>query len=188
VAIGGSAGSVAALERILPRLPASFPAVLVAVHVTPTAPSLLPALFAAKCAMRVQEVTAFEPILVGHVYFAPSDYHFLVEPDGRCALSIEPPVLFSRPAIDVLFESAAIAYGSSLAAVILTGASSDGARGLRRVREAGGASLVQHPSTAEADVMPRAAIDAAPDALVLPIDAIADHLLWLAAQSGRTTP
>lgn len=181
VAIGGSAGAVAALDRILPRLPASFPPVLVVVHVSPSAPSLLPALFAGKCAMRVHEASPFEPILAGHIYFAPPDYHLLVEADGRCALSIEPPVLFSRPAIDVLLESASLAYGTALSGVVLTGASADGARGLRKVHEAGGRSFVQDPTTAESDVMPLAAIDAVPDALVLPLDSIAAQLIAFAA-------
>ena len=136
--IGGSAGSVAALGELLPGLPADFPPVLIVVHVLATSPNPLGPLFAPSCALRVANVEPGEPIERGALYFAPADYHLLVEPDRRCALSIEPPVHFSRPAIDVLFESAADVYGSALAAVILTGASSDGAQGLCAVHARGG--------------------------------------------------
>ncbi|HTV21174.1 MAG TPA: chemotaxis protein CheB, partial [Polyangiaceae bacterium] len=150
VVIGGSAGSVGALGELLPGLPADFPPVLIVVHVLPTSPNPLGNLFAPRCALRVASVEPGEPIERGTLYFAPADYHLLVESDRRCALSIEPPVLFSRPAIDVLFESAADVYGPALAGVILTGASSDGALGLRAVHARGGRTFVQDPQTAEA--------------------------------------
>lgn len=178
VVIGGSAGSVTALAAILPELPATFPAVLVVVHVLPSAPSRLPAVFS-HCAMRVTEAEPGLRVERGTIYFAPSDYHLLVERDRRCALSIEPPVHFSRPSIDVLFETAAIAYGPRLAGVLLTGASRDGADGLARIHAAGGLAIVQDPKTAEADVMPRAGIAALPTATVVPLPSIARRLLAL---------
>jgi two-component system chemotaxis response regulator CheB len=167
VVIGGSAGSVAVLGELLPGLPANFPPVLIVVHVLPSSPSLLANLYAPLCAMRVLEAEPGAPIERGSVYFAPADYHLLVEPDRRCALSIEPHVHFSRPAIDVLFESAADAYGKALCGVLLTGASSDGALGLAAIARGGGRVIVQDPKTAESKVMPSAGLAAVPRARVV---------------------
>ena len=183
VVIGGSAGSVTALGEILPGLPPSFPPVLVVVHVLASTPSLLAGVFAPRCAMRVREAEASEPIEPGTVYFAPADYHLLVEPDRRCALSIEPPVHFSRPSIDVLFESAADVYGPAVAGLVLTGASSDGAAGLSAVHKAGGYAIVQDPATAEASYMPAAARSAVPAARSLPLAALCAELRTLAQVS-----
>lgn len=180
VVIGGSAGAVSVLGELLPGLPASSPPILIVVHVLSTSPSLLREIFAPRCAVRVREAEAFEPIERGTVYFAPSDYHLLVERDFRCALSIEPPVLFSRPSIDVLFSAAADAYGEGLVGVVLTGASSDGAEGLRAVHAAGGKTYVQDPDSAEAKVMPNAAIAAVPAARVLTPSALLAELRALA--------
>lgn len=179
VVIGGSAGSVAALGELLPGLPADFPPVLVVVHVLPTSPNPLGNLFAPRCALRVASVEPGEPIERGTLYFAPADYHLLVESDRRCALSIEPPVLFSRPAIDVLFESAADVYGPALAGVILTGASSDGALGLRAVHARGGRTFVQDPQTAESAIMPAAALAAVPGARVASLGGLLAELCAL---------
>ena len=176
VVIGGSAGSVAALGQVLPGLPSEFPPVLIVVHVLPSSPSLLAQLFRPRCAMRVREPEAFEPIERGTIYFAPADYHLLVEPSRRCALSIEPPVRFSRPAIDVLFESAASVYGAGLIGVVLTGASADGAQGLRAIDAARGLTIVQDPSTAEHDVMPQAALAAVPGTKVVSLSALTTEL------------
>jgi two-component system chemotaxis response regulator CheB len=183
VVIGGSAGSVEALTVILPGLPPTFPPVLVVVHLPPSPSSLLVAVFGRRCAMRVCEPEAFEPIERGAVYFAPADYHLLVGPDGRCALSVAPPLLYSRPAIDVLFESAAEVYGPGLAGVVLSGASADGSAGLRAIHAAGGVTFVQDPSSSAVDVMPRAAIAAVPSARVLPLSTLVSELCALAADS-----
>lgn len=172
VVIGGSAGSVSVLGELLPALPADFPPVLIVVHILSSSPNPLGHLFAPRCALRVASVEPGEPLERGALYFAPADYHFLVELDRRCALSIEPPVHFSRPAIDVLFESAADAYGPALAGVILTGASSDGALGLRAVHERGGRTFVQDPATAECSIMPAAALAAVPEAHVASLDGL----------------
>jgi two-component system, chemotaxis family, protein-glutamate methylesterase/glutaminase len=186
VVIGGSAGSIAVLGEILPGLPASFPSVLVVVHVPPFPPSHLSNIFGPRCAMRVREADAFEPIEAGTVYFAPADYHLLVEPDRRCALSIEPPVHFSRPAIDVLFESAAEVYGPALVGMVLTGSSADGARGLAAIHAAGGVAVVQDPATAEVPVMPRSAIAAVPSARVVGSAALLAGLLSLEERANGT--
>jgi two-component system chemotaxis response regulator CheB len=183
VVIGGSAGSVSALGQILPGLPARFPPVLVVVHVPPSSSSLWVELFAARCSMRVCEAEAFEPIERGSIYFAPADYHLLVEPDRRCALSVEPPVHFSRPSIDVLFESAADVFGRGLVGVVLTGASADGAQGLLAIHAGGGHAFVQDPVTAEVGAMPRAARAAVPGSRVLTLSELLAELRMLAAES-----
>jgi two-component system, chemotaxis family, protein-glutamate methylesterase/glutaminase len=177
VVIGGSAGAVDALLHILPVLTPRFDLpVMIVVHVPPTARSGLPEVFQPKCALRVKEAEDKEPILGGVVYFAAADYHLLVEPNRTLSLSNEEPVLFSRPAIDLLFESAADAYGSGLVGVVLTGASTDGARGLAAIHQAGGRTLVQQPGTAAAAVMPEAALAACPGARSLPLPEIGRYL------------
>jgi two-component system chemotaxis response regulator CheB len=139
-------------------------------------------LLRARCAIRVREAEDKEPIEPGVVYFAPPDYHLLVEQDKRLSLSDDEPVLFSRPSIDVLFESAADAYGGGLIGVVLTGANSDGANGLKAVVEAGGVAVVQSPGSAYAVAMPEAAIAACPDARVLPVNEIAAYLREVGAR------
>ncbi len=183
VVVGGSAGAIAALGEILPKLPPEFPPVLVVVHLLPTMPSLLAELFARKCEMNVREAGSFEPIERGSIYFAPSDYHMLVTRDFRCALSIAPPENFSRPAIDPLFETAALVFGDRLAGVVLTGASSDGARGAVALHAAGGRSIVQEPDTAEVDFMPRAVIKKVPSAMRLSLAGIVTELRNLSGLS-----
>ncbi|WP_367874514.1 chemotaxis protein CheB [Luteolibacter sp. Populi] len=182
VVIGASVGAIGALSEILPALPADYAlAVLVVVHIPPDRSTGLPHLFAPRCAMAVKEAEDKERIRSGTIYFAPPNYHLLVEPDFTLAFSNDEPVLYSRPAIDVLFESAADAYGTDLTGVVLTGASSDGAHGLHAVVAAGGTALVQDPDTAEGGMMPRSALAACPEALSLTLQAIAAELQKLSA-------
>jgi two-component system chemotaxis response regulator CheB len=179
IVIGASAGAVQALSAILPRLPADYPVpVLIVVHV-PDAPSGLAPLFASKSAVAIREPEDKEPILPATVYLAPPGYHLLVEADRSIALSADEPVLFSRPSIDALFESAADAFGTGLTGIILTGANEDGARGAAAVHEAGGVVLVEEPATAYASAMPAAALARCPGAVRLSLDGIVDHLLSL---------
>lgn len=180
IVIGASAGATEALSVLLPALPAGFhAAVLVVVHVPPSKENLLPELFDRRCMLRVKEAEDKEPISPGQVYFGAPNYHLLVEPNRRLSLSSDEPVMYSRPSIDVLFESAADAYGEELLAVVLTGANADGARGARAIREKGGRVLVQAPSTAQAREMPEAAIRACPDATVLDLPGLAALLVGL---------
>lgn len=181
VAIGASAGAVQALLGLLPALPAHFPApVLVVVHVPPGRANALVTLFGERCAMVVKEAEDKEPAVPGTVYFAPSDYHLLVEGDGALALSSDEPVNFSRPAIDVLLESAADAFGPALVGIILSGANHDGADGLAAVARAGGVALIQNPATASSATMPEAALSRCPAARVEDLTGIAAFLLQLA--------
>jgi two-component system, chemotaxis family, protein-glutamate methylesterase/glutaminase len=182
VAIGASAGAVQALMALLPALPADFALpVFVVVHVPPGRRNALAALFAETCGLTVREAEDKDPIQPGIVYFAPPDYHLLVETPESLALSTDEAVSFSRPAVDVLFETAAAAYGTGLVAIVLTGANADGAAGLRCVVQAGGLAIVQDPAEAQADFMPRAAIAAAPAARVLGLAQIAGLLSGLPA-------
>lgn len=159
IAIGGSAGALDALATILGALPAGFnlPVMLV-LHIPPNKPSYLPEVLGTHCALAVKEAEDKEPITPGTVYVAPPDYHLLIERQRCFSLSVDEPVLFSRPAIDVLFDSAADAYGSGLVGVLLSGGSEDGARGLARIKRAGGVTLVQSPDSAQVRTMPEAAL------------------------------
>lgn len=178
VVLGASAGAIQALLHVLPALPADYPLpVLIVVHIPSGRRSELTTLFASKCRLAVVEGEDKAPILPGTIVFAPPDYHMLVETDGTIALSRDEPVFFSRPSIDVLFESAADAYGSALVGVVLTGANEDGAQGLRAVAEAGGLAYVQDPATAYARAMPEAALGACPRARRLSLDGIVAALL-----------
>ncbi len=177
VVIGASAGALEALSAILPKLPATFTLpIMVVVHIPPDRSSVLADLFRAKCRIPVQEAEDKEPIRPGTIYFAPPDYHLLVESNKCLALSSDEPELFSRPSIDVLFETAADAYGAGLIAIILTGANHDGAKGLRAVIDAGGAALVQDPNGAFASAMPEAAIRLCPESRVSSLEQIATYL------------
>ena len=163
VAIGGSAGAVQALLHILPSLPTGYPLpVLIVVHIPPDRGNALVPLFQARCRVGVKEAEDKEPTIAGVVYFAPSDYHLLVEADGSLSLSSDELVNHSRPSIDVLFESCADAFGPALAGVMLTGANHDGAQGLKAVIDAGGVAVVEDPVGAYAPTMPAAALHACP--------------------------
>lgn len=180
VAIGASAGGVQALSRILPALPAGYPLpVVIVVHVPADRGNALVSLFQSKCQVEVKEAEDKEIALPGVVYFAPSDYHLLVETDGSFSLSSDKLVNHSRPSIDVMLESAADAFGPSLAGVVLTGANDDGALGLRAVAEAGGHAVVEDPEGAYASTMPAAALAACASASVMTLEAITAYLLKL---------
>jgi two-component system chemotaxis response regulator CheB len=177
VVIGASAGALGALSEILPALPGDYPLpIMIVVHLPPEKESLLADIMSTKCKMNVREAEDKESITAGTIYFAPPDYHLLVEKDKFLSLSNEEPVLFSRPSIDILFESAAACYGENLIGIILTGANNDGAKGLRAVSEAGGLAIVQHPALAAASAMPRAALDINSDAQALSLGDIAIYL------------
>ena len=159
VVIGGSAGSVEALSVLLPTLPGTLQAaVLVVVHLPRNRPSLLCNIFRSRCALPLREAEDKEPIAPGTVYFAPPDYHLLVDDGPALALSVDAPVHYSRPSIDVLFESAADAYGSGLIGMLLSGANQDGARGLAAIEARGGLAVVQEPDSAGVRTMPESAL------------------------------
>jgi two-component system chemotaxis response regulator CheB len=186
IVIGASAGALDALSAILPALPKTFPIpILIVVHVPPDKESLLTTILAAKCNMKVHEAEDKQAIEASAIYVAPPGYHLLVEKDRTLSLSTEEEVHFSRPSIDVLFETTADAYGAALAGIVLSGANDDGASGLRAIADAGGVAVVQQPEMAFSPTMPQAALKACPSARVMSLDMIATWLNSLAEGSAR---
>lgn len=177
IVIGASAGAIASLTQLLPPLEAEYPLpILVTVHVPPDQSNNIPALLQAKCRVTIKEAEDKEFIYPGTVYFAPPDYHVLVEKDRSLSLSNEEPVSFARPSIDVLFESAADVYGKTLLALVLSGANHDGARGSCSVTNAGGIVLVQLPESAAARLMPESTLAACPEAKAMSLADISQLL------------
>ena len=161
IVIGASAGGIEALTVILSALPENFgPAVLVVQHLPRGRESLLSEIFKSRCALPVSDAFDKSPIAKGTVTFAPADYHLLVDQEvgPHVALSVDAPVHFSRPSIDVLFESAADVFKQRLMGIVLTGANADGAEGLMAIRKHGGLTVVQDPESAAYPAMPMAAI------------------------------
>ena len=179
VAIGASAGGFQALSLILRRLPAELAgSIAIVQHRRADESSLLAELMGQRSNLPVIEPNHGTPLKPGHVYVAPADYHMLIEP-GAVSLSVDPPVNCSRPAIDMLFESAAAAYGRRAVGVVLTGANSDGASGAACLAAAGAPVLIQDPATAEASACPAAALARVPTASVLTLAQIAERLVEL---------
>ena len=180
--IGASSGGVALLAEMLPSLPARFPAPLIlCLHAgAETTPGLV-SLLRSKLRLDVEEAQDGVRPDPGTVYVAPGGYHLLMERNGCFSLSVDEPVRFARPSVDVLFETAAACWGNRLVALILSGASADGAAGARAVKDHGGSLIVQTPASARAPVMPSAAIQATTPDAVLPPDAIIPAVLeWFA--------
>ncbi len=177
VVIGASAGGLKAFMQILPNLPTDFPLpILIAQHLHQKTDSLLVELLAQKIIMSIKEAEAHENILSGMIYVSPPGYHMLVEPDYTIALSVDDLVNYSRPSIDVLFESAADVYKDGLIGILLTGANDDGAHGLKRIADYNGLVIVQDPSTAEASMMPSAGIRTTHTKNIFSLAMIADLL------------
>mgnify|MGYP003552641464 FL=1 len=173
IVIGASAGGVDALVELLPALPPGFGAATVCIlHVPADRESRLAELFAARLSLPVLEAVDKAPVEAGTVYFAGSGYHLSIEHDRVFSISCEPPVHYARPAIDLLMESAADAYGATLAGILLTGANIDGAAGMHRIRQRGGLTVVQDPKEAQAPAMPEGAIRLCEPHLVLPLAGI----------------
>ena len=136
IVIGASAGGIDALEIILTSLPESFSLpIIVVLHLPPDDPSILPQVFSHKIKMKVLEANEKELLNAGTVYFAPPAHHLLIEKNKTFSLTVESPVFFSRPSIDILFKSAADVYGKALVGILLTGANQDGALGLKKIKE-----------------------------------------------------
>jgi two-component system, chemotaxis family, protein-glutamate methylesterase/glutaminase len=182
VVIGASAGGVEALTQVLPALSAGLRTpVFIVLHLPRDRPSLLAEIFARKCLVPVREAEDKEPVAAGTVYFAPNNYHLLVDQGPQLALSADDPVHHSRPSVDVLFESAAYVYRDRLLGIILTGANDDGAAGLAAIHDAGGVTVVQRPDTARAPLMALSALKLRPADGVLTLEEIAIMLRTLDA-------
>lgn len=177
VVMGCSAGGMNALRAVLAGLSGRFPLPIVVVcHTGSEDVTTFCDLIGAVTALPVKEARERQNPLPGHVYVAPTGYHLLLEQGGRFALSVDERVAFSRPAIDVMFETAATAFSGRLVAVVMTGANNDGATGLKRIRELGGLAIVQDPDEAYASAMPRAAIETAGTDHCVPLHEIAPLL------------
>ncbi len=185
IVIGCSVGGLEAIESILGSLPPTMPSIAIVQHRLPGDEDRLTRLLRGYTRMPVIEPDDKTPITPGHIYIAPADYHMLVEP-GWISLSIDAPVKYARPSIDVLFESAARAYGKAVIGVILTGASADGAEGARILREHGGMLIVQDPATAVSAVAPRAALQLAGADKTRPLSEIPGTLATLCGVRSGT--
>ncbi|MBD1872336.1 chemotaxis protein CheB [Nodosilinea sp. FACHB-131] len=184
IVIGTSLGGLSALKTLLGALPQDFSAALAVVqHRHRESDQGLGNFLQQFTVLPVHEVEDKECIQAGHVYLAPADYHLLVE-YGYFSLSIDEPVSYARPSIDVLLESAADSYNERVIGVILTGANQDGVKGLSTLKARGGVAIVQDPDTAESPVLPRAAIAAIAVDAILPLSQIAPRLIHLCAATG----
>jgi two-component system chemotaxis response regulator CheB len=185
VAIGTSWGGLAAMTKLLGALPGDFDIPIVIVqHRSKDSERLLAHLLQDATDLTVCEIEDKASLAPGTVHLAPANYHVMVE-QGYFSLTVEEPVRFSRPSIDVMFTSAADSYGPQAVGVVLTGANEDGSRGLKDIARRGGRALVQDPKSAEIPVMPLAAIKAVPTAEVLSLEAIAPRLIALSQESLR---
>lgn len=186
VVIGSSAGGLNALRRMLSALPSDFPVPIgIVQHRKAGSEDLLAGLLDSQCALNVLSASDKQEFNPGTVCIAPADYHLLVENGNTLALSVDAPVHYSRPSIDVLFETASHVFGSHLIGVILTGASTDGSLGLKAVRDNGGYAIVQDPTEAEAATMPDSAIRTAGADEILELDDIGKRLTILCRYRGR---
>lgn len=177
VVLGGSAGSVDVLLTLLSAFePDCGVPILVVVHLPRERQSNLAALFAPKCRLPVVEAEDKQPLAPAVIFIAPPDYHLLVDEGAQLALAADELVHYSRPSIDVLFESAADFYGSELLGIVLSGANDDGAAGLAAIARAGGLTLVQAPEEALAQAMPRAALKAVPESGAYSVARLAEFL------------
>jgi len=177
IVMGVSAGGLAALTAILPNLSDHLDLpILIVQHLSPGSDDFLPTHFNTICSLAVKEAEDKEVIANNTIYFAPANYHLMVEQDKTIALSTAEQVQFSRPAIDILFETAAEAYLDGLVGIILTGANSDGTRGIQRIRQFNGFVIAQSPGTAEVDTMPLSAINQAGVDKILDLHKIAPYI------------
>ncbi|NIJ54303.1 chemotaxis protein CheB [Dyadobacter arcticus] len=157
--IGGSAGSLDVLFKLLPRLKAglTFPIVVI-LHRRNSVESFLAELLASKTVLPTREVDDKDPVVPGNIYLAPADYHLLIEKNRTFSLDYSEKVNFSRPSIDVTFESASEIYGKALVALILSGANEDGTQGMLCIQKRGGRTIAQKPESAQMPFMPQNAI------------------------------
>lgn len=168
IVIGVSAGGVDALMKLLPAFHGhNNLKVALVIHLPASGDNLIPSLLKSTCEFQISEAKGNEPILPRHIYMAPPNYHLSVEPHGHFSLSSEEAVNFSRPSIDILFDSAAYAYPTKTLGILLTGANEDGALGMLKIKNLGGLTIVQDPSDATYSIMPNAALNLFKPDLVL---------------------
>ncbi len=180
IVIGASAGGLSALEKLLTPLPADFGIPIVVVqHVSPHSESYLPTYLNDRAQLKVKEADEKEVVKPGTVYIAPPNFHVLMEEDHSISLSVEEKVNFSRPSIDVLFETATDVFRNKLIGIVLTGGNQDGALGLKAIKDNGGLTIVQSPEEAQVSVMPDIAIKTTNPDHILPLEKISSLLIKL---------
>lgn len=175
--IGGSAGSLEALLQFLPQLKHDIAfSIVIVLHRKSSSESMLTSLLQSRTTMPVREIEDKEKILPSVIYVAPANYHVLIEKDDSFSLDVSEKVNYSRPSIDVSFETAADVYGTAAAALLLSGANADGTEGLKCIKEKGGKVLIQQPSSAEVSYMPQQALNEIDADAVLSTEAIAGYI------------
>ena len=178
--IGASAGGIEALRAILEKIEKPYPLPIIVVqHIGARGHRELSGFFDEICNLKVKDAEDKEFIAPGVIYFAPAGYHILIENDKSFGLTVEEPVNFARPSIDVLFSSAATVYKDKLLGIILTGANHDGAQGLSDIKELGGTVIVEDPKSAKVATMPQAAMNKVVPNLILNVDGIQKLVLEL---------
>ncbi len=178
IVIGASSGGLHALKKLLPAIPADFPCpILIVQHISPVSENYLTVILDKISQIHVKEADEKEIVIPGTAYVAPPDYHMLVEADKTLSFSVEDKVNYSRPSIDVLFQTAADAYQNHLVGILLTGANADGSGGMAYIKSKGGFTIVQDPTEAESPFMPKAAIQHHKPDLILSLDRIMEQLL-----------
>lgn len=180
IVIGASAGGMETIGKLLKLLDGDFKLPIVIVqHLSPSSDDYIISYFNRLGEIKVKEADEKEKLQGGVVYIAPPNYHLLIEKDKTLSLTVEPRVSYARPSIDVLFDSAAEAFRDKLIGIVLTGANSDGSNGLKKIKEFGGLTIVEDPSTAKVEAMPRFALDKVKADYVLRVEDIASKIAEL---------
>lgn len=181
IIIGASAGGLSAFTKVLTPLPKEYPLPIIIVqHLSPEGESFLAEHLNKSCHLKAIEALDKMTIETGHIYVAPPGYHILIEHNKTISLSVDPPINYSRPSIDLLFETASDTYKESMICILMTGANDDGAQGMLKAYNAGATCIIQDPKTAESPIMPQAAADLNIDAKILSLEGISDFLLNIA--------
>ena len=172
VAIGASAGGFQLMPAILEPLPENFPIPIIIIqHMKEGGGEFMVKYLDGKCCLKVKEAIQLEKVMAGHVYVAPADYHLYIDESYEFSLSVDARVRFSRPSIDVFFESASKVFTTGMIGILLTGANNDGTEGMRQIKSRDGVTIVQDPDSAEARQMPESpVIEGVVDHILLPCD------------------
>jgi two-component system, chemotaxis family, protein-glutamate methylesterase/glutaminase len=188
VVIGTSAGGIKALQTIFKSLPKDFDLPIIIVqHMHPDSDDYMINILNRECALNIKQADEKEPLRPGTVYFAPPNYHLLVESDRTLSLTVNERVCYARPSIDVLFETASDVYSDKLIGIILTGGNFDGSHGLKKIKESGGLTIVQDPKTAEAASMPQEAIASTKVDHILSLNEIGPFLVEITQDSKKNS-
>ena len=184
IVIGLSSGGMDALKMLIRAVPPDFDLpIIICQHLSPLSDSQWIGIIGKNCAINVKEADEKEKIFNKNIYIAPPNYHLLIESDHTFSLTIDPRESYARPSIDVLFQSAAFAYGPQLVGVVLTGSNHDGAAGLKQIRDCGGLCLVEDPKTAFSSYMPAAAMAVAAPHYVLELRDLINFLIEIDSQN-----